>query len=476
MISIIIPSCFEPYLYKTVKDLLIKATKDIEIIVVLDGYWPPANEIVDDKRVRYIHYNNQRGMRNGINKGVEVAKGEFILKIDAHVMMDKGFDEVLSRDCKDNMVLVPRRYSLDPVKWEIIPNPKYPIDYMYLNSELHGVEWREKNAITDTLPKIDELMSSQGSCWFMKKAYYKMLRILDEEKYGMFWNEFQEVGLKTWLYQGRVLVDKNTWYAHWHKTKTRGYHLDHTDHLKAIEHTKKWLTNLAWVEQQRQPLSWLIKRFWPVPTWDKAYVDKTEKDNEVMFWRKWMMIGRGARQFARKQLAPHMVEMIGDKKEVSIADIGSGPIPMVGYETPNVKVNYVMSDLLANEYKELYEYHNIKPPVYPEYQDMTKLTYKDETFDIVFCRNALDHCFDAYQAIKEMVRICKKGGWVYLWHFEKVAKMMRYTGMHQWNIELQGNDCLFSNRERRFLLSEFGDFKNEVIIKRHNIIVNKLHK
>ena len=150
---------------------------------------------------------------------------------------------------------------------------------------------------------------------------------------------------------------------------------------------------------------------------------------------------------------------------------------MVGYETPGVKVNYVMTDLLAEEYKEVYKYHSYTPPFYPEYQDMTKLTYKDETFDIVHCRNAIDHCSDAWSALKEMYRVCKKGGYVYLWHFEDVARMMQHTGMHQWNIHLEGKDCRFISKTKSFLLSEcVPGFVNSRLEYRHGVIVNKLHK
>ena len=478
-VSVVIPSRNEKYLYKTIQDALIKSKGDIEVIVVLDNWWPSTSEIISDKRVNYIHFSQVKGMRHGINSGVEVATGEFILKADAHILFSEGFDEVLKKDHKDNWIQVPRRYALEPEKWEIQKrnDDKYPIDYMYLDSELHGREWREKNQITDTLPKIDELMSSQGSCWFMKKSYYKQLRLLDEEKYGIFWNEFQEIGLKCWTYNGKVMINKKVHIAHWHKTESRGYSLDRADHDKAIAQVEKWKTNMAWIEQQRHPLSWLIARFWPVPTWDKAFADNYIKDDEVMFWRKWLLGRRGEKHAKSRPLNKEIIEMIGDKKEVRIADIGSGPVSMIGYTCEGVKVNYVPSDLLAEEYKELYKYHNLTPPVYPEYQDMNNLTYKDETFDIVHCRNAIDHSKDAHKSVSEMVRVCKKGGYVYLWHFEKVAKMMGYTGMHQWNIELTKNgDCSFYNKDKQFFLSEFGEWEHKKLALSHNVIVSKLKK
>ncbi len=269
-ISVVIPSRNEPYLTKTINDLLTKATGEIEVIAVLEGYWPKAEEIVDDKRVNYIHFSVAKGMRAAINAGVAIAKYDYILKTDAHCMFGQGYDQILAKDCDYDWVVVPRRYALDPVRWEIEDNPKYPIDYMYLDNECHGREWREKNK--DQLlesKKIDDLMSSQGSAWFMKKSYFNWLNLMDEENYGMFASEFQEVGLKTWLSGGKVKVNKNTYYCHWHKTVGRGYSLSNQEFEKGNNFALLWKTQKNW-RKQRYPLSWLVNKFAPVPTWNET--------------------------------------------------------------------------------------------------------------------------------------------------------------------------------------------------------------
>ncbi len=68
MLSIIVPSRNEKYLNKTIDDLLLKAEGDIEIIVVLDGYWP--DPIIGDARVHYIHRGSPLGMRAGISRRI----------------------------------------------------------------------------------------------------------------------------------------------------------------------------------------------------------------------------------------------------------------------------------------------------------------------------------------------------------------------------------------------------------------------
>jgi len=266
-LSVIVPARNELFLQKTVTDLLTKAEGDIEVIVILDGYWPTP-QLIEDTRLKIIHRGKPLGMRAAINAGAVIAKGKFLMKTDAHCMFANGFDTVLAADCSDNWVVVPRRYALDPEKWELVDNPKYPIDYMYLSQDLHGVVWNEKNKDPELKKKlIDETMSNQGSVWFMTHDYFNELELMDEKTYGTFWNEFQEIGLKCWLSGGRVVVNKNTWYAHWHKSSDygRGYSLSRDDQPKALAAVDKW-KNKGW-HKQTLPLSWLVKRFWPVPTW-----------------------------------------------------------------------------------------------------------------------------------------------------------------------------------------------------------------
>ena len=266
MISILIPSRNEPYLQKTIQDLRQKAIGDVEIIAVLDGYWPPIKEIETCPCVTYIHFSNPRGMRNAINSAVAIAKGDYILKVDAHVMFDKGYDVVLPEFCDDNVVVVPRRYALDPVKWERTDNPKYPVDYMYLSNDYHGVIWEEKNK-EPNIKVYDDLMSAQGSCWFMHRDYYHELDLMDESLFGTFASEFQEVGLKCWLSGGRVIVNKKTWYAHWHKEESRGYTLEKAEGQKAVDHVKEWMNGKYTWPKQKYDIKWLVEHFAPVPTW-----------------------------------------------------------------------------------------------------------------------------------------------------------------------------------------------------------------
>lgn len=238
-LTVIIPSRNEKYTARTVEDILEKATGKIEIYVILDGWWLKADEYNSDPRVNYIHYSSPRGMRNAINSGVALSRAKYLLKTDAHCMFDKGFDEKLIAEHQDNWIQIPRRYPLDPEKWAIEErnDDKYPIDVMVLDENLQGkpTKTRKDNSLIPT-------ESFQGSCWFMSKKYYNKLDLMDEERFGGFWQEAQEMGIKCHKAGGKVMRNTKTWYAHWHKTGGRGYSLSE-DQLKVRDEIRKLYDN-----------------------------------------------------------------------------------------------------------------------------------------------------------------------------------------------------------------------------------------
>ena len=275
--SIVIPSRNEVFLLQTVEDLITKAAGEIEVIVVLDGYWPNP-PLPNYPNLIIIHHSESRGMRSAINSGASIAKGEYLMKCDAHCLFAEGYDEVLkSNYAEDNWVMTLSRYSLDYEKWAIANN-RPRIDYHYLSCPyanpndftMHGQRWNERaRERSDPQYDIDDEMSSQGSCWFMSKKHFdNFLGGLSEEGYGTFTQEFQEIGMKTWLGGGAVKINKKTWYAHLHKGKAigRGYHLDRADTDKRNEWSARYWTENRW-EKRVHDFDWLIDKFSPVPTW-----------------------------------------------------------------------------------------------------------------------------------------------------------------------------------------------------------------
>ncbi len=170
-------------------------------------------------------------------------------------------------------------------------------------------------------------------------------------------------------------------------------------------------------------------------------------NEKTLYFYKAKFKGKEAQYNVPSTLPEYFAPMIGDKKKVVIAELGAGPVNTIGNTWPETEVEIHASDILWSEYEKYWE--GKKPIVPIEYQDFENLTYPDEMFDIVHCVNALDHTEDALEAILELQRVCKKGGYVYLRHSPDQKK--RYGGMHRWNATTYG----FHNGARLIELHDF---------------------
>lgn len=277
MLSIIIPSRKEKFLNKTIKDVLENATGDIEIIPVLDGYEP--EELITDPRVHYLRLPETKytKKRHGINQAVEMSNGEYIMSLDAHCMVAKGFDEQLTKDHQPNWVQIPRRNRLDAENWtiQIQSDSRPPIDYEYIMFDklvkyknIHGFKWDSRTTERMNIP-IDETMQFQGSCWFMTKEWFKKLDLMQIEGYSGWGQEAEEIGMKTWRAGGKVMTNKNTWYAHLHKGNTYGRMYFMTS--KSMRECNAYSYNY-WVIENKNFFVWFINKFnppgWP-PNWEE---------------------------------------------------------------------------------------------------------------------------------------------------------------------------------------------------------------
>lgn len=271
MLSIVIPARNEGFLNHTIKDIISKARGDYEVIVVLEGYWP---DIVDDPHVHYIH-REARGMRDAINTGFSIARGDLFMKLDGHCMLDEGFDLKVAATMADNWIVVPRRKRLDAENWTIQDVGKPDVDYEFVGYPKHdgvlagikGQIWTQRIIDRAGYP-IDENMTFQGSCYVMTRKHWDWLGGLNPDGYGQFVREAQEITLKTWLGGGKVMTNKTVWYAHLHKGKRygRGYSLNSQEMKDGNAYCDDYWFNNRW-KDRKYDLAWLIDKFAPVPTW-----------------------------------------------------------------------------------------------------------------------------------------------------------------------------------------------------------------
>lgn len=284
-LSVIIPSRSDQWLQKTVDDLLTKAEGKTEIIVVYDGRWayPSLDDHPDLVQVHHGMIHDNPGMRASINAGMQIARGKYVMKIDEQCSVDQGYDVKLMANCEDDWIVIPRRKRLEPETWTLIEDGRPDIDYMCVDYPyqrpydktcgLHGAEWKrsERAGIL-----IDDTPTMQGSCYFMKKSYWDRLFPvgLNDNDYGTFTQEAQEISMKVWLSGGRVIVNKGTWYAHWHKGKSgKGYGFSNEQYKRHLEGTEKgrlfcidyWMNTQDYMHD----FKWFVNEKFPdMPGWE----------------------------------------------------------------------------------------------------------------------------------------------------------------------------------------------------------------
>ena len=281
-LSVIIPAHCEPYTQRTVDSLIENSVigGDLEIIVVLDGWACELRQT--DSRVKVVELNPQGGMRKAINTGIMMARGEYIFKVDAHCSFAPGFDRALVENTESDWLVIPRRLSLNEETWGPLIVRKPIRDYCYLNYPVlsrHGGLFMgpfnyKRPGRQDH--DIDDVMTYQGSGWMAhRKEFMRRVGLMDDrpETYGPFASEMLEVGLKYWLGGGAVKVNKKTWYAHLGKMRRHKVAGMFTWRYKATRYTHKHFDWAArhWLSDEEpgmiHPFSWLIEKFWPVPTW-----------------------------------------------------------------------------------------------------------------------------------------------------------------------------------------------------------------
>jgi len=307
------------FLAKTIEDILKNIEADTEIIAVLDGAWadPP---IPQHDRVNVIYLPKAIGQRAATNLACKIAKGKYVMKVDAHCSFDKGFDRKMIEAFKktgDNVIMVPIMRNLWAFDWKCYrcgwkkyqgPTPKRCPDCgdsRYIRKKMMWIgkhnpqstsycfdsephfqyfeDYKHREVyIKDKKEKgLTETMSLQGSCFMMTRDKYWELNICDES-FGSWGNQGIETSCKMWLSGGRVLVNHKTWYAHMFRTQGGDFSFPYEQRGQTVSRTKHKVKDLIWgnkIPNQKRPLSWLIERFMPIPGWSDKDLAKL-KENE----------------------------------------------------------------------------------------------------------------------------------------------------------------------------------------------------
>lgn len=194
MLSILIPARNEKYLQQTIEDVKEHAKGEIEVLTEEDS---------------------GIGQRALINKLAGRAKGEYLMKLDAHCSLSNGFDVKLLEAMDDKTIMAPTMLPLDAERWTISP----PARNMFCFDTDLVVQLDLKN---DSDEMLIETMCLHGSAWVVAKKTFFDWNLCDETL-GSWGHQGTELGIKAYLNGGRCITNRNAYYGHLFRTKEEDF-------------------------------------------------------------------------------------------------------------------------------------------------------------------------------------------------------------------------------------------------------------
>lgn len=181
--------------------------------------------------------------------------------------------------------------------------------------------------------------------------------------------------------------------------------------------------------------------------------------SERDFWADWLTGAPGTEQWAgdrEERLDPEteirdpvvraeLARIVAE--EVTILDVGAGPLTWLGYRYPGKRLTIVPVDPLADEYERLLREAGLEPPVRTIRVAGEALVghFGPGRFDLAYATNALDHSADPFAIVAQMVAVVRPGGVVVLRHKRNEGEQARYGGLHQWNFDVADGRLLLWN-------------------------------
>jgi len=192
---------------------------------------------------------------------------------------------------------------------------------------------------------------------------------------------------------------------------------------------------------------------------------ESNAQEEIQFWREWIRTrgDRWPKEFSMRldpavPVHPILADVLGAVRDdpLRVLDVGSGPLTSVGKRLGRRKVLVTPVDALADKYNAILDEYGIKPPIRTiacAGEELVNL-FAPRTFHVAYCRNALDHMIDPPKVLTAMWTVIKPDGWVVLEHYQNEGVFEAGRGLHQWNLEVDGDQLFIWSRETRVSVHE----------------------
>jgi len=188
--------------------------------------------------------------------------------------------------------------------------------------------------------------------------------------------------------------------------------------------------------------------------------------DELSFWNKWFKykgkLDNNENDFSWEY--EERIKPVSERKfeydylipnNANVLDVGSGCIPLYGTKSDKLK-ELICSDALAIGYNIILQYYGITDrSIKFAMTEYLNSKFSAGQFDLVICKNTLDHQFNPLNSILNMLYVCKPNGKVKLIHNINEAENENYKGFHQWNICVKQDGIHIWNKTTDYNISDY---------------------
>lgn len=203
------------------------------------------------------------------------------------------------------------------------------------------------------------------------------------------------------------------------------------------------------IENPPRFIDWEADSIWKQSIIETALKETPRFEDEIKFWwRELTLVGEHSGDILDRlitecqhkvfpaSLLPYLEESWERRKQKPrVLDVGSGPLSMLGWGVKNDIIELIAVDPLAEVYldflKELS--YQIDYPLVKAYGEELETVFADDSFDLIWIRNALDHCENPSEVMRQSTNILCSGGYLFLSGFVREASFEGGQGLHKYD-------------------------------------------
>lgn len=140
--------------------------------------------------------------------------------------------------------------------------------------------------------------------------------------------------------------------------------------------------------------------------------------------------------------------------DIHCLDVGCGPTSQFYTDQlrDDNRVQIISVDPLAETYKEIHKRYktNYDIECITGYGEKLDGIFPKGQFHLIYSQNAIDHSQNPIEFFNNCYNVIKGGGYLILHGFIKEGTGAKWLGLHKWDIEVNGDDLLLTDKQKKY--------------------------